>query len=145
MRRVAWILVLVLSCLGRRASAAGVESCGTSVNDSTLATTGTQGLTFTPFRFGLYRTDLTARDLEILWDTLYGTMTSDATATLEKFVTSFVQTLGSNPTAADARNIEAVYNTLRRAGLNWSSSDPADSLALHVGRLDPSNSVVEDT
>ena len=56
-----------------------------------------------------------------------------------------MQTLGSNPTASDARNIEAVYNTLRRAGLNWSSSDPADSLALHVGRLDPSNSVVEDT
>lgn len=125
-------LVMAIFC-ARTALAAGAESCGVSSAD-TASTQAPQTTSFTPYRLGTYKTDLAARDVELLWDGLYGAIDLNTLATLGNFVRALVQTTGTNPTATNATNLQAVYNTLRRQGSDWNPSNPADSLSYRVGR-----------
>jgi hypothetical protein len=94
-----------------------------------MPTSAPQGLQFTTYRLGQRGLDLTARDIELLWDPLYGPFTPDQQLTLGRFVDALVTRTGTNPTASDATNLQALYNVLRREGANWETSNPADSLA----------------
>lgn len=136
-RRLALLLLLITVAVS--AHAQGTTSCGTSAQDTSAATSAPQATAFTAYRSGQYLTDLSARDIELLWDTLYGTLTTQALQTFDRFIASMVQTVGTNPTATNATNLQAVYNTLRRQGSDWNPSNPADSLSYRVGRSADAN------
>jgi hypothetical protein len=115
------------------AQAGGITSCGTSA-DSSQATSSPQVISSQPYREGRPGFALTARDMEFLWDNSYGPISADVQATLNRFNQAIVFLQGTNPIATDARNLEAVYNLLRRQGFNWNPTDASDSTAYKVGR-----------
>ena len=91
-----------------------------------------QAAPFSPHRQGASGS-LTARDIEFLWDLSYGPMTDDVRSTLNNFNQSIVFLTGTNPTAVDALNLQAVYNLLRREGADW-TTNPNDQTSYRVGR-----------
>ncbi len=126
-------LLVIASLHGGRVRAAGVESCGTP-QDSTLTTSSSSSIeVFHPYRTGAKGVDLTARDIEHQWDSQYGSgLSSDVRGTLNHFTLALLD-LGLSPIAMNARNLQVVYDYLRRQGSDWNPTNPLDSLAMRIG------------
>lgn len=121
--------LLLFACCARAAS---IDNCGTRP-DSAQAPQATQAVTFGPYRQGIPGVDLTARDIEFLWDLSYGVVSQAVQSTLNNFNQSIVFLTGTNPTAVNASNLQAVYNLLRQQGADW-TTNPNDQTSYRVGR-----------
>lgn len=131
------VLLVLLTAPTTTSVAGGVTKCGTAA-DSSVSGNGVQSVLFQPHRKGRFLIDLSARDIELLWDVLYGGLDPNTVTTLDNFVDAIVSAPGQLPTMTDAVNVQGVYNQLRRQGSDWNALDAADSTAFRVGRPDGS-------
>jgi len=114
--------------------ASGVEACGANPDSTQTTSGGTPDIEpFFPRRTGQKGVDLTARDIEHLWDSMYGLGLSDSVRqTLDLFTGALLQLNGS-PVATDARNLQVIYDYFRLQGADWNPTDPQDSTAVRIG------------
>ena len=134
--RVIWLVVLLAAFNCRIASSGGMVGCGTSADTTHLHPTVPTASTFAHYRSGLYGQDLTARDIEYHWDSLYDTgLSGNITAALNQFARTLAGLPGICPLVRDANNLQAFYNYFRSEGADWNASNPRDSTALRVGNV----------
>lgn len=114
----------------RIALAGGTEDCRVGGSGSSQASS----FAATPYRSGTLGADLRYREVEFLWDATYtATITGPVGSTLDRFATTLAETFGTSPLVTDARNTEALYRYLNRAGRSWSTNPAVFDLSMQLG------------
>lgn len=113
---------------------AGTFRCGTG--DTTIAPP--VFTRFYPYRSGQRLIDLTWRDVEFMWDSLYaGGLTVNVKLTLDSLANHLVVRRGRNPFHADFSEINLIYEYFRREDVQYTTS-VFDSAAMRIGwQTDP--------
>jgi Tol biopolymer transport system component len=134
-RHIASLSLLLLLTHTSRPAKADVMTCDAtpdSINSVEAANRGS----FFPYRDGFAGVDLTYRNIEFMWDSLFtGGMQNSVKRTLSNLAHSLVDSISHNPMKVSVSDYELIYNYFRRAGSTYSSS-PTDTTSIIFGSID---------